>query len=177
VSALISEQRSAGTILGERPAANGLHHNGDGRTHGLMIRDLTVADLDHGFLETLACLSAVDLTPEGARPLLEERARAGVRTFVAIADGRVIGTASLVAERKFLHSGGRVGHVEDVAVHRDFQRRGIGTKLVVHAVRHAQELGCYKVILDCFGPVAPFYARLGFREFNRGLRLDLPVEL
>jgi glucosamine-phosphate N-acetyltransferase len=143
----------------------------------LTIRDLDVADLENGFLETLAFLSEVNLTPQEARPLLEDRCRAGVQTFVAVRGGRVVGTASLVAERKFIHAGGRVGHVEDVAVHRDFQRRGIGTKLVVHAVKRAQALGCYKVILDCFGPVAPFYSRLGFREFNRGLRLDLPVDL
>ena len=80
--------------------------------------------------------------------------------------------------------GGRVGakarvdapDIEDVVVHPDFQHRGIGTKLVSHAVRRAEAVGCYKVILDCFGPVSPFYARLGFREFNRGLRLDLPAE-
>jgi glucosamine-phosphate N-acetyltransferase len=143
----------------------------------LVIRDLDPADLGNGFLETLGFLSAVNLTPENARPVLAEQGRAGVLTFVAVSAGRVVGTASLVAERKFIHAGGRVGHVEDVAVHRDFQRRGIGTKLVVHAVKRAQAMGSYKVILDCFGPIAQFYARLGFREFNRGLRLDLPVEL
>jgi glucosamine-phosphate N-acetyltransferase len=143
----------------------------------LVIRELNAADMENGFLETLAVLSPVNLTPEQARPLVEERCRAGVQTFVALAGERVVGTASLVAERKFIHAGGRVGHVEDVAVHHDFQRRGVGTRLVVHAVKLAQAMGCYKVILDCFGPIAPFYARLGFREFNRGLRLDLPVDL
>ena len=40
----------------------------------------------------------------------------------------------------------------------------------------AAKSGCYKVILDCFDPLVPFYERMGFRPFNRGLRLDLPHE-
>jgi glucosamine-phosphate N-acetyltransferase len=85
--------------------------------------------------------------------------------------GRV-GTATLLVEQKFIHHGGKVGHIEDVAVHRDRQLRGIGTRLVKHATEEARKLGCYKVILDCFERLAPFYARLGYRTFNVGMRND-----
>ena len=53
------------------------------------------------------------------------------------------------------------------------QGRGLGTALVRHAIEEARRLGCYKVILDCFEPLVGFYDRMGFRPFNRGLRLDL----
>jgi glucosamine-phosphate N-acetyltransferase len=138
----------------------------------LEIHDLTVADLSAGFLEALASLAEVGLTPAEAEPILRNRLTAGVRTFVARVAGRVVGTASLLLEQKFIHRGGWVGHVEDVAVHRDFQHKGVGTALVAHATEEARRLGCYKVILDCLEHLEPFYGRLGYRRFNVGLRCD-----
>jgi glucosamine-phosphate N-acetyltransferase len=137
------------------------------------IVELTDRDLSNGFLETLASLSEVGLTAEQAAALLQERAQQGIKTYVARMDGRVVGTASLLVERKFIHRGGKVGHIEDVAVHRDLQLRGVGSRLVKHATDEARKLGCYKVILDCFERLAPFYARLGYRVFNIGMRNDL----
>jgi glucosamine-phosphate N-acetyltransferase len=138
------------------------------------IRALQPEDLERGFLDSLAALTEVDLSPSAARSVLAELPP-NMQTFVAECGPQIVGTASLLIERKFTHGGGRVGHIEDVAVHPDYQRQGIGTKLVRHATDAANAAGCYKVILDCFDPLVPFYERLGFRPFNRGLRLDLPA--
>lgn len=136
------------------------------------IRELVRDDLGHGFLESLAALTRVDLTPEQARAVFDRRP-SNQFTFVALADGRVIGTASLFIDQKFIHGGGRVGHIEDVAVATDFQRRGIGTELVKFASERARADGCYKVILHCAAALSAFYARIGFRDCNIGMRLDL----
>lgn len=137
------------------------------------VRPLRPTDIDYGFLDALAALTEVDLTADAARSVLANLPD-HVRTFVAERDGKIIGAATLLIERKFIHGGGRVGHIEDVAVHRHHQRQGVGTALVNHATAVARDAGCYKVILDCFDALVPFYERLGFRPFNRGLRLDLP---
>jgi glucosamine-phosphate N-acetyltransferase len=141
-------------------------------TTPLQIREMTVADLSRGFLESLASLSDVGLRPVEAVEFFHERLRAGVRTYVACEGEEVIGTASLLLERKYLHRGGLVGHIEDVAVRRDLQRQGVGTALMRHAVGEARRLGCYKVILNCFEDRVGFYARLGFHEHDCGLRFD-----
>lgn len=138
----------------------------------LTIAELTEADLSTGFLEALATLTQVGLTPAEARDVAQARRQQGVVTYVARLDGQVVGTASLVVERKFIHRGGKVGHIEDVAVAKEHQKKGIGTQLVQHATAEAHKLGCYKVILDCFDHLAPFYARLGYRTFNVGMRID-----
>jgi glucosamine-phosphate N-acetyltransferase len=139
---------------------------------GVEVRELTVADLSHGFLEALASLSEVGLSPAEAVTFFHERLTSGMRTYVACAGSAVIGTASLLLERKFLHRGGLVGHVEDVAVRRDLQRQGVGTALMRHVAEEARRLGCYKVILNCFEDRVGFYARLGYRRHDCGLRLD-----
>ena len=138
----------------------------------LTIRAMTPADLGNRFLETLASLSEVGLTVREAEEIYRHRLGQGVHTYVGLSHGQIVGTASLLVERKFLHRGGRVGHIEDVAVHRDFRLRGAGTALVGYATEEARKLGCYKVILDCFEHLVPFYTRLGYRPHNLGLRVD-----
>jgi glucosamine-phosphate N-acetyltransferase len=140
----------------------------------VIIEELTAPDLARGFLESLTSLTAVGLTPVEALPIFRERLRAGIRTYIARQGDRVVGTASLLLEQKFIHQGGRVGHIEDVAVHREFQKQGIGTALVAHITEEARKLGCYKVILNCFEHLAPFYARIGYRKQEVGMRIDLP---
>jgi glucosamine-phosphate N-acetyltransferase len=141
-------------------------------SNALQIREMTAEDLARGFLEALASLSDVGLRPDEALEFFHERLAAGVRTFVACEGDEVIGTASLLIERKYLHRGGRVGHIEDVAVRRDLQRQGVGTELMRHVVEEARRLGCYKVILNCFEDRVGFYARLGFHQHDCGMRLD-----
>jgi glucosamine-phosphate N-acetyltransferase len=138
----------------------------------VVVRDLEEADLDNGFLDALAALAPVGLTAAQARAVFRERPPT-LHTYVAVWQGRVVGTASLLVEPKFIHAGGRVGHIEDVAVSQTSQQHGAGSALVRHAVEQARRYGCYKVILNCAKPLAAFYERLGFRSHDHGLRLDL----
>jgi glucosamine-phosphate N-acetyltransferase len=138
----------------------------------LTITELTGRDLTHSFLETLASLAPVELTPARAGEVFRSRLRTGVHTYIARLGEQVIGTASLLLEQKFIHGGSWVGYVEDVAVHRDYQKQGIGTALVRHATEEARRHGCYKVILSCFEHLVPFYSRLGYRAYNHGMRYD-----
>jgi glucosamine-phosphate N-acetyltransferase len=139
------------------------------------IRELGAADLDEGFLETLGNLSDLEgLSPEEARKTLATMKRIPLHIFVAVtSDGQVVGTTTLLVERKFIHRGGLVGHIEDVAVRRGHEGRGVGGSLVTAAVQMAEELGCYKCILDCKDELAAFYEGLGFRRHDVGMRIDL----
>jgi GNAT superfamily N-acetyltransferase len=59
-------------------------------------------------------------------------------------------------------------HVEQVTVHPDHARRGIGRALVEHLERHAAAEGVNALTLTTFAEVpwnAPYYARLGFAPF------------
>jgi glucosamine-phosphate N-acetyltransferase len=138
----------------------------------LLIRALRASDFSNGFLETLGCLAPIDLTPVEAEVIWTKRSAAGIHTVVAEIDGRVVGTASLIVEQKFIHGGGLVGHLEDVAVHSDHSRKGIGAALVDHLTKLASSHRCYKVILNCLDQLIPFYTRIGFRRHDNGMRYD-----
>lgn len=140
---------------------------------GIVIRSMNAVDLRRGFLETVRALRDTTLTPEQAIEVFRRRMRNKVRTFVALIDNKVVGTASLLIEPKFIHDGGVTGHVEDVAVHPDCQGKGIGALLVERLLEESRKEGCYKVILDCAEHVIPFYERMGFHKWERAMRIDL----
>lgn len=140
----------------------------------ITVREMYGFDLSQDFLDTLASLAEVGLTLEQVKEIFRDRLRKGIRTFVARKGDRIVGTASLLIEEKFIHEGGCSGHIEDVAVHGDYQKQGVGAELVRHLVEQALAAGCYKVILNCREGTAPFYEKLGFRRHDIGMRMDLP---
>ncbi len=137
------------------------------------IRELTEDLIDERFLETLENLAPVERDIAGAHGVLRARAVLGVRTYIALDGHRIVGSASLVVEPKFIHGGGRVGHIEDVVVHADSQGMGIGKKLMEHVTREAKAAGCYKAILACTPANKPFYEKCGYREHEIEMRIDL----
>ena len=148
---------------------------GDG-TKDYQVRELRDADVERGFIETLANLSDVGgLSPAGARALFKSmKSNPAYHIFVAVAgDGQVIGATTLLVEQKFIHRGGLVGHIEDVVVRDGHEGKGVGGSVVRAAVEKARELGCYKVILDCKADLVDFYKKLGFSERDVGMRIDL----
>jgi glucosamine-phosphate N-acetyltransferase len=138
-----------------------------------VLRPLEQGDFTRGFLETLENLVPVNLTPEEATHIWRGRNAAGVRTVVAVEGDRVIGTASLILEHKFIHRGGTIGHIEDVAVHPAHGGKGVGSAAVRFLVELARDSGCYKVILSCSDQNLAFYSKIGFRRHDNGMRIDL----
>jgi glucosamine-phosphate N-acetyltransferase len=141
----------------------------------VQIRQLEAADLEQGFFETLENLAPVgDLSFEKARALLQ-----GIISdpnhyiFVAISDNQVVGALTLLVEQKFTHRGGRIGHIEDVATRKEWERQGISRRLHERAFKVAKERNCYKVVLDCNPKLIPFYEKLGFHVWQTGMRIFL----
>ena len=140
------------------------------------VRELRDADLEKGFLDTLANLSDVGgLAPSEVRAIFGAmKSNPIYQIIVAVAnDGQVIGATTLLVEQKFIHRGGLVGHIEDVVVRKGHEGKGVGGSVVRAAVEKARELGCYKVILDCKADLVDFYKKLGFSEHDVGMRIDL----
>lgn len=60
-------------------------------------------------------------------------------------------------------------HIQELAVLRAWQRRGIGARLIEAIARAARQAGAEAVTLTTFGDVpwnGPYYARLGFRTLS-----------
>ena len=138
------------------------------------IRELEEKDLSSGFLESLDSLrKASDLDPKKAKEIFKKiKSDPNYTIYVAVLDSKVIGATTLLIEQKFIHKGGRVGHIEDVVVRKEYQGKGIGQKLVKALSEYAEKKGCYKTILDCTDDLVPFYEKIGFKRNSNSMRID-----
>ena len=138
------------------------------------IREIVESDIENGFLESLDNLkTASNLDREIAEDILKKIITNPDHIIqVAEIDGKIVGSTTLLIEQKFIHEGGKVGHIEDVVVSKEFEGRGIGMKLVVSLLEKAKKMNCYKTILDCKDELIPFYERIGFKEESNQMRYN-----
>ena len=145
----------------------------------ILIRKIKESDFEKGFFETLSNLTIVgdiysndELKKEIIRKVLKNQ-----NHIIIVAEDlesrKIIGTATLLIEQKFIHNGGRVGHIEDVATRKGFEGMGVGREMIHKLTEISNEYGCYKIILDCDPSVVKFYEKLGFVKKAVTMRLDL----
>jgi glucosamine-phosphate N-acetyltransferase len=140
----------------------------------ITIRELEEKDLFNGFLESMDSLKlASNLDIEKAKEIFEKiSSNSNHFVYVAILDGRVVGSTTMLIEPKFIHNGGNVAHIEDVVVSKDNQGKGVGEMLMRSLLDLAKDNNCYKTILDCTDEVKPFYEKMGFKRTSNGMRYD-----
>ena len=140
----------------------------------ITIRKLQKDDLWNGFLLTLDSLRrASNIDKKTAEKIFDKiNSNPDHIVVVAVIEGKIVGSTTLLIETKFIHNGGKVGHIEDVVVDKEYQRKGIGEKIITYLLRYAKDQGCYKTILDCVDDVKPFYEKLGFKHNANALRFD-----
>jgi glucosamine-phosphate N-acetyltransferase len=140
----------------------------------IKIRELEEKDLFNGFLESLDSLrKASDLSPKKAKEIFKKiKSDKNYKIYVAVLDSKVVGTTTLFIEQKFIHDGGKVGHIEDVAVRKEYQGKGIGQKVIKALLEYAKKEECYKTILDCTDDLTSFYEKMGFKRHSSSMRFD-----
>ena len=140
----------------------------------IKIRELEEKDLFNGFLESLDSLrKASDLSPKKAKEIFKKiNSDKNYKVYVAVLNSKIVGTATIFIEQKFIHSGGKVDHIEDVSIRKKFQDKGVGQKIVKALLEYAKKKGCYKTILDCTDDLIPFYEKIGFKRHSNSMRFD-----
>ncbi|MDE1832267.1 MAG: GNAT family N-acetyltransferase [Thaumarchaeota archaeon] len=140
----------------------------------IKIRKLQKKDLYNGFLLSLDALrKSSHIKPKKANMIFNKISKNSQQIiYVAVENSKVIGSANILIEQKFIHDGGKVGHIEDVVVRKEFQGKGIGKQIVTALLKYAEKQGCYKTILDCTDELIPFYENIGFKKHSNSMRFD-----
>ncbi len=101
------------------------------------------------------------------------------RVFVAVIGEAIAGTYELVILDNMAKRGRKSGVVEDVAVHPDHQGRGVGRRMMQHALEQCRLAGCYKMTLSSNVKregAHRFYELLGFTRHGYSFQVELPAE-
>jgi len=84
--------------------------------------------------------------------------------YVYKIDDNPVALVTLIVEQKLIHSGSRVGHIEDLVVDEAYQGQGIAKRLIEYCINNCRVYGSYKVILDCRPELVDFYKGNNFEE-------------
>lgn len=77
-------------------------------------------------------------------------------------DGKLLATATVIYEHKFIMNTCLYAHVEDVCVRSSHRRKGIGQRLMRHIMDVSRY--CYKITLDCADSNVAFYQSCGLER-------------
>jgi len=139
----------------------------------IIFRELNENDWDKGFFELLKELTQSEkLDEEKFKEILKViNKTANIYIYEDIKTSRIIGTATLMIEQKFIRGGGKVGHLEDVVIDKNYRGLNLGLNLIEKIINLAKEKGCYKIIGNCDSNLIGFYKKCGFS--NKGIQIAI----
>ena len=126
-------------------------------------------DYYRGYLELLEQLTSVESEKITYAEFCKQLEK--IQSYVVVIrdnyrNNKVVGTASLFIEKKFIHKLSSVGHIEDVVVDNMYRNSGIGKVIIENLIEEAMVNNCYKIILNCSKQKVEFYKKCGFNETN-----------
>jgi glucosamine-phosphate N-acetyltransferase len=85
-----------------------------------------------------------------------------IKIYVIEKDSKLVASATLNIEQKFIHNCGKLAHVEDVCVKKEFRNSGYGKIIINKLIEEAKNMKCYKITLYCSENNSNFYKKYGF---------------
>lgn len=135
---------------------------------GYSFRKLEISDYSNNYLETLKVLTTVGNIAVDKFENLFKHWESLPETYqphvITNENGFIVATGMLLIERKLIHECGSVGHIEDIAVAKSEQGKKLGFSMITKLTKLAEEVGCYKVILDCSPHNVGFYEKCGYKN-------------
>ncbi|KAH9385511.1 glucosamine-phosphate N-acetyltransferase [Nematocida major] len=132
------------------------------------VRNLRKEDLSEKYFTLLSTLTEAPYPgEEDVQKLFRymKKNRKTYKTLVVVSpENEVVGSGSLLIEKKFIRSLGSVGHIEDIVVSEAHQGKGLGRLLINHLTEKAKASNCYKVILACSEENQKFYEKCGYTK-------------
>lgn len=136
----------------------------------LYIRQLNINDNFAQYMKCVEELNGSDVSIANIEQM--KRAFMGrsnnIVTYVITIDNNIVATATCLFEKKIRYNQ-LCCHIEDVGVHPDFRKRGLGKMIIDYCVNVAKNKKCYKVKLCCADHLLNFYSGMGFKKNNNSM--------
>lgn len=134
---------------------------------GLLVRPLEREDYTKGYLSLLSQLTKVGDYDRKTYDAQFDRMKAlpGVYYVLVIEDvtrQRLVATATLVMELKFIRNAATRGRIEELVVDNEYRKLHLGSYLLELLTVLSRKLGAYKITLDCQKELEGFYKKYGY---------------
>ncbi len=123
------------------------------------IRELKYSDYNN-YLELINDFRETYFTEEDFINILDNLHN--IKIYVIEKDSKLVASATLNIEQKFIHNCGKLAHVEDVCVKKEFRNSGYGKIIINKLIEEAKNMKCYKITLYCSENNSNFYKKYGF---------------
>ena len=127
-------------------------------------RKLEESDYHKNYLELLSQLTQVGQIKPDEFANIFSKIQSQIWVIEDTLTNKIVASASIFLEQKFIHDGGIVAHLEDVVVDQMYRGNQLGQKLIANIVEKARESGAYKIIADCKPELISFYSKNGFEK-------------
>jgi ribosomal protein S18 acetylase RimI-like enzyme len=95
-------------------------------------------------------------------------------TFVGFYDNKLVATHTVTIEHKLLYNYGKVAHMEDLAVLKEYRGKGFAKRMLEYSLEFCKQQGVYKILATCEPNMVKYYGDIvGFKEHEISLRRDL----
>ena len=129
---------------------------------GITIRRIRESDCGQAAVIWRDVLDIVNATPESVAEIYREMEKnSDYRTYVAEADGKVVGLAAAVKVLAVGHPGGYI-KMNGIGVLPEYRRRGIARELLRRVIAEARAYGCGTVQITASDMGVLLYTDFGF---------------
>jgi glucosamine-phosphate N-acetyltransferase len=129
-----------------------------------IFRKLEESDYHKNYLQLLSQLTQVGQISSDEFANILAKIQSQIWVFEDTHVNKIVASASIFLEQKFIHGGGIVAHLEDVVVDQSYRGAQLGKKLIANIVEKARDSGAYKIIADCNPELVSFYSKNGFEK-------------
>jgi len=140
-----------------------------------IIRNLTEFDYDNGYLDILNQLSPININLIKKDDFNEyiKNLPNNINIFIIIDEknNKIVGSGTLLIEHKIIHNLGKVGHIEDVVIDKNYRGLGLGKIIINKLIEEAKINKCYKIILVSNNDNTIFYNKLGFTKKDNSMMI------
>lgn len=128
------------------------------------IRHIDDSDITNDYIKLLGQLTQIDSldktkTFDFLRSLSKNHAVFIVEDYEM---NKIVASGTILVEHKLIHNNGKVGHIEDIVVDKNYRGYGLGKKIIEYLTEYAKKQDCYKCILDCSDDNIKFYEKCGY---------------
>lgn len=139
-----------------------------------LLRPLKISDYDHGYIDLLRQLTECGTIEYKDFQERFQQMKQCLETYYTIViedlknNHEIVGSATLVCEKKFIRQLAVRGRVEDVVVHNRCRGQQLGKILIDLLTAFARDYcQCYKVSLECRDPLVSFYQQFGYKHEDK----------